>query len=587
MKLLKFIRNLSIKQKIQYIFIGSVFICVAICLIFLYYYLQNRMTESAEKKASDNLNSISQNFDLIINDANKMSRFLMTNEAVIKYLKSPVIDSKNYNDARDEIYRTLYSYSGRYSVFIFRNDRTCNYTGIGIIEADKDILFSEKWFGRVSAKKGGYILISDNGAFRFSTSMNVISFARIINDLNTQEPIGLIVINIPKEEISKTYSGITDEKTHFAYFDNEGYIISSDMPEAFGDIRVRGDKVYLPESKSTFEKRETISYIRCSGDITLVTRSTFDVFEKDAGLEVTVFIVGIAALVALMLLLINVYINRSIVFPLSKLSDSMMQADKGQLKRVSMHDCSNEIGRLKDTYNHMLVQINKLINDLVQEEQNCRTAELSALQEQIKPHFLYNTLDTIAYMSLQNSPEEVYDAVQTLGAFYRRFLSSGYKTITFSDELSIVRDYIKLQRLRYDDMFEDEYDIDDNVYDIMVPKLILQPLVENSIYHGIRLRGEKCKIKISAFVSDNVFHIIVYDNGIGMTDERMAEIISGTNYKSFGLQSTINRLRYYCNSDDVVRISSVRGEYCEIELKIHLDSGVDRRENIYVQSNDN
>ncbi|HNX64211.1 MAG TPA: histidine kinase, partial [Oscillospiraceae bacterium] len=503
MKISELIRNLSIKRKLQYIFIGSIFLCLTFCLLFLYYYLQSRMTAAAEKKASDNLSTISRNFDSIINNANNTSRLLIVNEAVVSYLKSTQMDSKTYNAARGEIYRILNFFSGKYSVFIFRNDKTYNYTGVGIIEADEDVLFSDKWLGRVSAEKGGYVLITDNDAFRFNTPNDVISFSRVINDTDTQKPIGLIVINIPKEEIEKTYLGITDDKTHFAYFDKDGKIISSDKPEAFDDISLDGEALNIPESKSVFGKKETTSYIECEGGIILATKSTFSVFERDTSFEATLFIAGIAVFVAIIMLLINVYINRSIVYPISKLSESMMQADKGLLKRVSMHDCSNEIGRLKDTYNHMLVQINKLINDLVQEEKNCRTAELNALQEQIKPHFLYNTLDTIAYMSIQNSPNEVYDAIQTLGAFYRRFLSSGNKTIPFSDELDIVRDYIKLQRLRYDDMFEDEYEVDESTYSIRVPKLILQPLVENSIYHGIRPRGEKCKIKISAYVSEN------------------------------------------------------------------------------------
>lgn len=544
------------------------------------------MTAAAEKKASDNLSTISRNFDSIIDNANNTSRLLIVNENIVTYLKLPQMDSKTYNNARNEIYRILNFFSGKYSVFIFRNDKSCNYTGVGIIEADKDILFSEEWLGRVSAEKGGYILITDNDAFKFNTPNEVISFARIVNDTNTQKPIGLIVINIPKEDIEKTYSGITDDMTHFAYFDKDGKIISSDKPEAFDDISLDGEALNIPESKTVFGKKETTSYIECEGGIILATKSTFSVFERDTSFEATIFIAGIAALVAVMMLLINVYINRSVVYPISKLSESMMQADKGLLKRVSMHDCSNEIGRLKDTYNHMLVQINKLINELVQEEKNCRTAELSALQEQIKPHFLYNTLDTIAYMSIQNSQAEVYDAIQTLGAFYRRFLSSGNKTIPFSDELDIVRDYIKLQRLRYDEMFEDEYEIDESTYEIMVPKLILQPLIENSIYHGIRPRGEKCKIKISAYVLENILHIIVYDNGIGMTEERMAELMSGKDFKSFGLQSTINRLKCFCGREDVARISSVKGEYCEIELKIYLDSIVENKGDIYVQSDD-
>jgi two-component system sensor histidine kinase YesM len=197
-------------------------------------------------------------------------------------------------------------------------------------------------------------------------------------------------------------------------------------------------------------------------------------------------------------------------------------------------------------------------------------AELEVLREQINPHFLYNTLGTIADLALQNSADEVYDAIETLGNFYRRFLSKGSKEITIREEVAIVRDYLKLQKLRYEDVFEDEYDLQEDLLDIKIPKLILQPLVENSLYHGVRLKGEKGIIRVSVYEKDQRLHIVVYDSGVGMNPEQIQSLMNENNNKSFGLKGTIERIRYYYDMDDVFEIRSKEGEYCEVDIKIPL-----------------
>lgn len=586
MKQGKRISGLSIRQKVQYIFVTAILLCVIISLMFFYFYMQRRMSDSAEEKSTSNLSLISRNFESVVNNVNNISKLIMVNDTVMTYLKSDNVNSLYYTTARGEIYDMLNSFSERLSVFIFRTDQSYIYTGIGIISADKSTVFSDEWVGKVMDKNGGYIIMPNNGAFSFNTDTDVISFVRVINDLDTQKPIGLLVINIPIEEIKQTYEDVSDEDTHFAFFDSNGDIICSDKPEEFEGAKVTENGVIFPANKRTIREKEVISTYEDAG-VTIASKAVNRVFEGTAAAGAPIYLVGLAVLVIVMLILINAYISRSIIRPISQLVDSMMEADKGLLRRVSMQADNDEIGKLKDTYNHMLVQINRLIDEVIQEEKNCRTAEMGALQEQIKPHFLYNTLDTIAYMSLQNPPEEVYDAIETLGNFYRRFLSKGKHAIPLSDEISIVRDYIKLQRLRYDNMFDDEYSIADGVGEIPVPKLILQPLVENCIYHGIRPKGEHCTIRITAYTENGSLIIKVYDNGIGMTEEEKEKLLQGTNTKSFGFKGTIDRIKYYCRSDDVAVINTSEGEYCEIVLTIPLENiGSERRET-RVQGDDN
>ena len=142
----------------------------------------------------------------------------------------------------------------------------------------------------------------------------------------------------------------------------------------------------------------------------------------------------------------------------------------------------------------------------------------------------------------------------------------------------IIKDYLSLQKLRYGDILNDEYDIAPDTEECLIPKLILQPLVENSIYHGIRMKGEKGTIKISSFLDEDGLHIIVRDTGIGMTQEQIEKVLSPNKTDdpdpfnaSFGLWGTIRRIRSYCDSNDIVRIRSEAGEFTEIEFILPYD----------------
>ena len=283
-------------------------------------------------------------------------------------------------------------------------------------------------------------------------------------------------------------------------------------------------------------------------------------------------IIGAFILLAFMWL-INTYIAKNVIYPIQRLVDSMTEVQNGWLHRVSMNVSDDEIGLLKNSYNAMLIEINQLIEELLQKEKTLRMAELDALQEQMKPHFLYNTLDMIRYMALENRTDEVYNMLETLGNFYRRFLSKGSTDLSLGEEIEIVKSYLTLQRTRFEDIFTDEYEIEEGLSSIRVPRLILQPLVENSIYHGIRPKGEHGVIRVTVKRQEDFLFLSIYDNGIGMSAHQRELLFSGKDSRSFGFQGTIERIRYYYKTEDVFEIHSVEGEYCEIILKLPLSNG--------------
>lgn len=268
--------------------------------------------------------------------------------------------------------------------------------------------------------------------------------------------------------------------------------------------------------------------------------------------------------------ILGLFIKFSITNPVESLVSSMREVKTGWLRRVSIKLPNDEIGELKNSYNTMLVEINRLIEELVEKEKAYQKAEMNALQEQIKPHFLYNTLETIALLALENPRDEVYDAIETLGKFYRKFLSKGQEEITLSDEVEIVKNYLKLQELRYGDIFHDIYDIDEKVKNVRIPRLILQPIVENALYHGIIPKGEEGDIYINAKQKEDKLVITVKDTGIGASEERISEVLSKKS-QSFGLKSTLDRISKYYSNKVSYKISSEVGYYFEVEIYIPLE----------------
>lgn len=574
--------SLDLKQKVRYLFILAISISVLLCFMVFYFVLRNRMTSTSLEKGRNSLSSVNQNFYGEINSVNNISRLIMVNDRVTSYLKSEHESPVFSNLARSEIYSILNYFPGHYSVFVFRNDQQSISTGIGIITADNSVIFGGSRYESVSRKNGGYVLLPNtDGAFTSNTSSEYITFSRIINDIDSQLPIGMLVINIPIDAIEKTYSGLADSDNHFAFYDADGMMLcGDDYFDADKPIATVTDTFSQTIQGGVFDKQVMSSMPVADYGFTSVCVMSVQLMEG-MSVEVAGSLLCILVAMIIIMAIINTYINKYITVPIHKLVDSMTQVKSGKLHRVSISSNNDEIGKLKDNYNEMLVQINRLIEELIEKEQNRQKVEMEALQEQIKPHFLYNTLDTIAYMSLQNTPGEVYDAIETLGNFYRRFLSRGSKTIPLSDEVAIVRDYIKLQRLRYEDIFTDEYDIAPDTEMIRVPKLILQPLVENSIYHGIREKGETGVIRVSSELVDNVLRIKVYDTGIGMNPEQIKRLMDSGNTRSFGFKGTMERIRYFSHAEDVFDIRSEEGKFCEVEIKIPLD-----KDDEYVQGDD-
>ena len=565
--------SLGLRKKIQFLFLCTMIVCILFCSGIFYLILENQMQQSIADKEISNRTAISNNLDSTMKSINSISRLTMLRSTVRTFLLAKSNSTPRTRNAIQEIHDILNTFNLSCNVVILRMDGQYLNTGPGITYVNTGKIFETEWLDEVMAQKGNYVIkAGTRDAFR-SNIGEMVSFVRVINDINTQKPIGILAINLPSRFFEQAYEGLSGETSHFAIYDTSGSLICKDNESTFSSLNPEN---LLQNTREETDKLFYKSIFTCDtlGDSHFILASRLEVRILD-GLPaklLAALIIGAFILLAFMWL-INTYIAKNVIYPIQRLVDSMTEVQNGWLHRVSMNVSDDEIGLLKNSYNAMLIEINQLIEELLQKEKTLRMAELDALQEQMKPHFLYNTLDMIRYMALENRTDEVYNMLETLGNFYRRFLSKGSTDLSLGEEIEIVKSYLTLQRTRFEDIFTDEYEIEEGLSSIRVPRLILQPLVENSIYHGIRPKGEHGVIRVTVKRQEDFLFLSIYDNGIGMSAHQRELLFSGKDSRSFGFQGTIERIRYYYKTEDVFEIHSVEGEYCEIILKLPLSNG--------------
>ena len=565
--------SLGLREKIQFLFLCTMIVCILFCSGIFYLILENQMQQSIADKEISNRTAISNNLDSTMKSINSISHLTMLRSTVRTFLLAESNSTPRTRNALQEIHEILNTFNLSCNVVILRMDGQCLNTGPGITYVNTGKIFETEWLDEVMAQKGNYVIKADTrDAFR-SNIGEMVSFVRVINDINTQKPIGILAINLPSRFFEQAYEGLSGETSHFALYDTSGRLICKDNESTCFSLNPEN---LLQNTREETDKLFYKSIFTCDtlGDSHFILASRLEVRILD-GLPaklLVALIIGAFILLAFMWL-INTYIAKNVIYPIQRLVDSMAEVQNGWLHRVSMNVNDDEIGLLKNSYNAMLIEINQLIEELLQKEKTLRMAELDALQEQMKPHFLYNTLDMIRYMALENRTDEVYNMLETLGNFYRRFLSKGSTDLSLGEEIEIVKSYLTLQRTRFEDIFTDEYEIEEGLSSIRVPRLILQPLVENSIYHGIRPKGEHGVIRVTVKRQEDFLFLSVYDNGIGMSAHQRELLFSGKDSRSFGFQGTIERIRYYYKTEDVFEIHSTEGEYCEIILKLPLSNG--------------
>lgn len=406
--------------------------------------------------------------------------------------------------------------------------------------------------------------------YTLGRSVPVISIAKSISMYEGGEPLGVILIELNLEALREICSNVTlhqsgyifiiDKDGHYIYHPDNRYVSRGwSLPEAgaaFADDavsrRILDGETSFTTGRGSEGRYVTSRQLEGTRWYAVGVIPYNEIFEPAARVGNAQLALGIFAALAVACL-IAFLLSRMVFFPIERLRLVMGRVEGGDLDAAAPVTSDNEIGEFARGFNNMTRKLKQLMQTLVQNEKQKRKAELAALHAQINPHFLYNTLDTIVWMAEFNPPEAA-EMTERLAKLFRLALGKGSDIATVAQEMEYVEHYLSIQKTRYKTKFEYRTECEPAVAPAPMPKLIVQVLVENAIYHGIKPKRQKCFLLVRAFQEPGEVVVQVVDDGVGMTRESVRRILdsdykTGRGWGGIGVKNVRERLQLYFGGD--------------------------------------
>ena len=403
---------------------------------------------------------------------------------------------------------------------------------------------------------------------------------------NRSENHGVALIEFDFTKIVRLiYQSDLGENGHIAIFDRDYNVVYSSLPELIDEDLIETKKLVLGSTGVTINHQSFNLYISTITN----TGWKVSVFTNNSQIYSVLYnfiiIVIITILLLSILYIFIVYvIVKQVTYPLYRLQAEMNKVKdlNYDVNRSKLKKGSKEIIQLDATFNEMMRRIRYLADKLLQEQENQRKSELKALQNQINPHFLYNTLDSIIYMIDKGENQKAEEMIVALSKFFRISISRGKAIIPLKDEVEHVRNYLLIQKIRFGDQFTYSINVDPSLYQYSCIKLILQPLVENAIEHGLNDNESGGQIEIIGTQNESYIILKIKDNGYGISEDKLEQI-----YKSFhddsihqgvGLKNVYQRIKIYYGEEADIKIDSLFDEGTIISIYIPKKKAVKNEE---------
>ncbi|MFC7677641.1 sensor histidine kinase [Paenibacillus sp. GCM10028914] len=548
-----------------------------------------------EEKVSDsflsNLTFIGDNIEKELEQWEHISKFINVNPVIRNVLMTSYDNDLDFYYDMKRVEQQLDTYSINTNIFAYvsslvvmgNNGRNLLY-GADANSLDIDRIKEQDWFSEVNDLNGQvmWLGIHKNIANYRTQNESVIALGRAIKGDKNDKIIGTLYLTFKEsyftgllKNIELTDGGrlyIVDNRDHIV-FDSDMLLLNEPFI-GMEEIRAQEDKGYfltegarqeqlllahVPISKYDWRVVETVPYAS-------LTKGTDGIFRNTLGVFLISFILTS---------IIWLFVSSHIVRPIRTLTNSMKKVQEGDWSvRVDI-ERPDEVGVMYKHFNFMIRRIQELFHSNLEEQEKKKNAEYKALQAQINPHFLYNTLNTIRWMAIIQKSDNIREVVEVLGRLLKNTIKHEGHFVTVEEELSNLRDYVYIQKIRYNNNFDVTYDVQDDLLGMPCIKFILQPIVENAIFHGIEPKEDsRGEIIVSVKRLDDELIIRVRDNGVGMSSEMLEELVkrmeSPEASGGIGLSNVKERLKLtYGNSSDF-HIRSEKNVFTEIEMIIPI-----------------
>ena len=541
--------------------------------------------KTAEEHSVQLIHQVSNSMDVYVETIEKMVNYIQLELQDTPFFTMETEDAPGWDSETDYIRSVLENVanSHREVAGIFIATKEDLYVSTGMSRISRDPFQNERWYREASENPEEIQLISVVTGRNIVTNRSysiddVFSLAKAVQDPETGEVLGVILLDIRHDIIQSSINGVTIGEKGFVFvMDQEDNIVYTPVNGIVYRVNPKWVKAMEPMSVQiqggSYQIRSELSPY--TGWRTV---GVFSMDEVMSSVNTIVYILFTCVIISLVLVVIVSFkFSRTLTNPIFKLKRLMKQAESGDLTVRFNFEHNDEIGELGQSFNHMIARIDQLIQMVYVEQENKRTAEMKSLQEQIKPHFLYNTLDTISWMARDYDAEDIVRLVDALTNMFRIGLSHGKDIITVKEEITHVSNYLYIQKIRYKDKLNYVIHVDESLYAIEVPKLILQPLVENAIYHGVKAKRGGGTITITGVPEGENLVFTVQDNGAGMPQEkveelnrRMSERSVLDEKKSFGLFYIRERIQLCYGKGYGVHVESTLGEGTRVTITLPL-----------------
>ena len=586
--------NISIKYKLAFLTIFVALIPMTVLMFLMLFFYNRAIYERADKQIEENIRIMSDRIYSVLQNGELCSNNL-TIEFSDLYNDKSMKQVTRDNRIISQLSQSLLIYNGISSIVFVTADGRMYSTDPAFYEHKMNIIYSE--YVAYLSEQGGKTVMMDP----VSNPMNredkeIVTMGKHCLNIVTGSSFGYIFINMDKDYLIE--SSQSEISYYFLYDTSSNVITGKKLKDAvFNDkefihtlFDTDEDIISYNKEKYFIARDEIKSFHWIIVGITNLNR--FNVTGKD--LE---FILLVVFGITMLLLLIFVLLSANFVTrPLKILHDGAEQIAEGDMSVRFRFKTKDEIGRLGRIFNYMTQRNLELLRQVDEEAKKKREYELALIQEQVKPHFLYNTLDIIVMLIEMGRSKEASRVTKKLANYYKNSLSGSEEIVTVDREIQIIQDYLDLQTMRYGDKFSYIIDIPEEIKKSEIPKMTLQPLVENAIYHGLKNKADWGKITITGYIvdGDNV-ELKVIDDGIGMpkeelekirhllesdedNKERQLEESAITNHDStrggshFGMYSVASRIKLYFGKEYGTVIKSSPGAGTSVTVKIPLKS---------------
>ena len=557
------------------LFTVLVLIALILFLIFSISYTQKSILANSNEYTKQLVEHVNQDIDSYISYMENISTVVMNDSDVYQYLFSKVLTATEERQLRiriaEQFQTILSSRTDIYNIGILSDE------GKYLINDGRNInVYSQKenmkWYQETMRQNGRLVLSSSHVQDIVRDQYKwVVTLSSTISSGEQTKKKGLFFIDLNYDIISDLcennsmgdmgYIYILDEEGNVIYHPQQQLIYSGLKEERIQEV-LKSDSRYFVTNEGDHSRLYTISKSEKTGWTVVGVAYTAELMKgKEETQLIYLLTTGILLAVAV---IIAIVMSSTITKPIKVLKDSMKEVEKGNFEsaNIELHS-KNEIGSLSNSFNVMTQEIQNLMEQNIVEQRQKRKSELKALQSQINPHFLYNTLDSIIWMAEGGKTKEVVLMTSSLAKLMRQSFSNQAETVSIDKEIEYVRSYLTIQKMRYKDKLEFEISIDESIRHAEIVKLVLQPIVENAIYHGIKYKDEIGLIRIEGFEKDGKILIMIKDNGAGMDKETVEHILEEKkeNYRSngVGIYNVHMRLQLYYGPDYGIKYESRLG----------------------------